>query len=230
MFLLERVRVIRAPFIERKHDAIWIIGAIVVICGYPSIMGYEFIAPEADLSRIDGVCRIGIEPGGAIAMLVLDTVLNVVLTSIFVWQLRPAISTFFIRQSNRRQGTMGGQSSMAKLFHWEQQGLWSGRRSSSENSLRIMVLRNLIGSALILANTVVNNVIFLTRSFARMSHACLLMCLTDSKFDVASSTCCTANRGVSCRRDAHHPLVVDAVAHSAGRDRTTWLHSPQLDL
>jgi hypothetical protein len=186
LFLLERVRVVRAPFVERKRDAIWIIGATVTVCGYSSIMGFEFVAPEADLSRVDGECRIGIQPSGAIAMMVLDTVLNVVLTSIFVWQLRPAISSFLIRQSNCMQGTSEQQkrSSTTRLFQWEQQGLWSARRSTSENNLRIMVIRNIIGSTLILVNTIVNNAIFLTWAFARMSHACLLMCLTDSKFEV----------------------------------------------
>ncbi|EAT81022.1 hypothetical protein HBI56_103170 [Parastagonospora nodorum] len=92
LFLLERVRVVRSPFIERKRDPIWIGGTIATVCSYLGVTAFEFIQPESELSRTDGLCRIGIQPNAAIGVIVLDTVFNVVLTIIFIQQLRPAAS------------------------------------------------------------------------------------------------------------------------------------------
>ncbi|KAH7391127.1 hypothetical protein DE146DRAFT_663561 [Phaeosphaeria sp. MPI-PUGE-AT-0046c] len=181
LFLLERVRIIRAPFVERGRDPLWIIGATTTICGYTIIMGLELIAPQATNSRVDGICRIGIQPHAAIAMLVLDTVLNVTLTSIFVWQLRPAITSLPHRLSNHAPSRMRNCRllSMSRVLEWKNSTYGGAGRSTSENNVRLMIIRNIVGSILLLMNTIANNAIFLTWSFARMSHACFLMCLTD---------------------------------------------------
>lgn len=177
LFLLERVRIMRAPFVERSQDTLWIIGAITTICGYMIIMGLELIAPEAKNSRTDGTCKIGIQPHAAMAMLVLDTVLNVTLTGIFVWQLRPAIMSL----PHHRLSSYRPEKSLSitRILEWKRSGYGGAGRSTSENNLRLMLIRNIIGSILLLMNTIANNAIFLTWPYARMSHACLLMCLTD---------------------------------------------------
>jgi hypothetical protein len=183
LFLLERVRIVRAPFVERKRDVIWIGGTILTVCGYLGIMGFEFVAPEADLSRVDGNCRIGIQPGAAVGVIVLDTVFNVVLTVIFIWQLRPAIASTAHQSSSDVNGPIQKRraASICHLLSLKKHHLGSSGRTSSENSFRAMVMRNITGSALLLLNTIVPNVIFLKWKFARWAHACSLMCLTDSK-------------------------------------------------
>lgn len=183
LFLLERVRIVRSPFIERKRDPIWIGGTIATICGYLGITAFEFIQPESEFSRVDSLCRIGIQPNAAIGVIVLDTVFNVVLTMIFIQQLRPAVGSAAHRSmSDARSGDRHRRSpSISRLLSLEESGLGGSSRTSAENSLRAMLFRNLAGSVLLLLNTVVPNVIFLTWGFARWSHTCQLMCLTDSK-------------------------------------------------
>jgi hypothetical protein len=171
LFLLERVRIIRAPFLERSRDYIWIIGAIITICGYAGLAAFQFIAPRAALSRADGICRIGIQPAAAETMIVFDIALNITLTGIFIWQLRKSFSAL-IKRSPKKVG-------QRRRSAW-QHGLSSTGISSSENNLRLMLIRNLVGCVLLMINTIVNKATFLTKDFAMMAHACLLMCLTDS--------------------------------------------------
>lgn len=151
--------------------------------GFSGLIGYELIAPTAELSREDGVCRIGIRPPAAISVMVLDTAINVVLTGVFIWQLWPAITSIssrtshFMQDAGRKRNLKG---IIGKLFHTKD--TTSLERRSSRGNLRKMLIRNVAGSSLLLLCTIANNVIFLQFSFAKMAHACLLMCLSDGKF------------------------------------------------
>lgn len=158
----------------------YVVGAVLTVGGFAGIMGYEFVAPRAELSRVDGVCRIGIHPDSGIAVIVLDTTINVALTAIFVWLLLPALGSSLL--PNR---TASAPTEPKSWSFWNQH---KSRRSHQEGSsawiasqqrLKIMLLRNVAGTSLILSATITNNVLFLTWSFAVYSHACQLMCLTD---------------------------------------------------
>jgi hypothetical protein len=139
-------------------------------------MAFQFIAPRAALSRADGICRIGIQPAAAETMIVFDTALNFTLTGIFIWQLRKSFSSL-IKRSSKNVGQR--RKSLGRFPAW-QHGLSSTGISSSENNIRLMLIRNVVGCVLLTINTIVNKATFLTRDFALMAHACLLMCLTDS--------------------------------------------------
>lgn len=141
------------------------------------------MAPEAELSRVDGICRIGIQPKAAIAMLVLDTSLNVILTGIFIWQLRPAAVSLIRHHPSLVTTRAKRRSSLLWMLKREENGLSSAGRSLSEKNLNAMLIRNVIASVLLLLNTIIPRTIFLTWRPARMSHACLLLCLTDSKYN-----------------------------------------------
>jgi peptidoglycan biosynthesis protein MviN/MurJ (putative lipid II flippase) len=144
----------------------------VTISAYAGVIGFQFVDPESDLSRVDGHCRIGIHPRAAVAIIVLDTVMNVALSALFIWQLRPVLST----------GTEGRLSSIFKLLGLSKKSApIEYAPSPSYAKLRNLLYRNCIGCVVLLVNVIVNNTIFLTWPFARMSHACQLMCLSDSK-------------------------------------------------
>jgi hypothetical protein len=182
LFLLERVRIVRAPFIERKRDLVWIIGSIATLGGYLGAMSFEFVAPESDLSREDGNCRIGIQPGWSVGIIILDTSLNVVLTGTFIRQLRPKVGPVLHRSLGEVHGSARQRRSpsISRLLNLEEHGLIGSGRTSAESNLRSMIIRNIIGSVLLLLNTVVPNIVFLTWPNARLGHACSILCLTDS--------------------------------------------------
>ena len=184
LFLLERVHIVRAPFIDRIKDLVWVVGAVLTVIGWAAIIACEYIAPRAELSRVDGICRIGIRPDSAIAVIVLDTVVNVALAAIFIWQLRPALGSITHRQTS---GTGTSQRSLLNIFrtNTDEGGRTTARVNSARN-VKAMLLRNVVGSCLLLCAQIANNVIFLTWPFATHSHVCQLMCLTDSKLGTSS--------------------------------------------
>lgn len=160
----------------------------------------QFIDPESELSRKDGHCRIGIQPRAAVATILVDTITNLTFTGIFIWQLRPLLATEDV--STRRRTV-----SILKL-------LWPSKEPASLHSaplrslanVRSMLYRNIIGCIILLVNVVVNNAMFLTWGFARLSHACQLMCLTDSKLSLRAQVSISSN--VNSRSwDADHPMA-----------------------
>lgn len=184
LFLLERVHIVRAPFIDRKRDPAWIVGAILTIGGFAAIMGYEFVAPMVVLSRVDGICRIGIHPDSGIAVIALDTTINVGLTGIFIWQLRPALRSIVPRPFDypsygSRRPTERSFLNLSRREPNDEER--TSARAASQRNLKAMLIRNILGSSLLLCATITNNAIFLAWPFATSSHTCQLMCLADSK-------------------------------------------------
>lgn len=185
LFLLERVHIIRAPFIDRVRDPVWALGAVTTVGGFAAIMGYEFVAPKAELSRVDGICRIGIRPDSGIAVIALDTIINVALTGIFFWQLRPALGSFIFRYPGYTSNGSTNQTKWSFLYLFKRKRDDQEQpttQAASHRNLRVMLTRNVVGSSLLLSATIANNTIFLTWPLASFSHACQLMCLTDSKY------------------------------------------------
>jgi hypothetical protein len=195
LFLLERVRIVRAPFIERKRDLVWTIGSVVTIVGYLVLMGLEFIAPESNLSSVDGDCRIGIQPGASVGVIILDSIMNLVLTGIFVRQLRPKVGSVLYQSPGQVYGSARRRRSpsISRLLNLEEHGLLSSGRTSAESNLRAMIIRNVVGSILLLLNTVVPNIVFLAWPNARLGHSCSILCLTDSKSSLQTSMTNTTN-------------------------------------
>jgi hypothetical protein len=168
--------------VDRIRDRVYVVGAILTTGGFLVIMAWQFVNPMAELNHQTGACRIGIEPPAAVAIIVLDTLINTVLTGIFAWQLRPALGSEApkMRRLASNPACTEGESSRGGLRHWFRRARYS-MRTSSRSELRVMLIRNVVGSGFMLFVTLCNNSLFLSWEFAKMSHACLLMCLTDSK-------------------------------------------------
>ncbi|KAF2820281.1 hypothetical protein CC86DRAFT_252227, partial [Ophiobolus disseminans] len=183
LFLLERVYIVRAPFVKRTRDPVWVTGACITIAGYGGVMGWQYVRPGARLSRDDGICWIGIQSEAAAAFVILDIVTTVVLTFIFVWHLRRTI-TSSADWSQRYGYGIHREEDRPSVFR----RLFSQNRRDAERSyrtrlpranFRFMLVRNIIASVILLVDTIVNKAIFISWGWAKMGHACLLMCLTD---------------------------------------------------
>lgn len=190
LFLLERIRIVRAPFVDRIRDTFWVIGCTIIVGGWLAIMGTEMISPTAVLSRETGLCRIGIDPQAGMAVIVFDTLIGAVTTCIFVWQLRPIFATDLEEGKPNRP-----RWARLWVYNWllcrqrecEEATQPKSSRSVSKRTMKNMVIMNVIASIIILLNTILNNAIFLSQPWATKSHACQLMCLTDSKLFCKSS-------------------------------------------
>src|SRR5690348_6571629 len=83
LFLIERAHALQTKSKHRLHDWLWITGVLLVVSGFGGIGIVIFIYPVADISPIDGRCRIGIPRYITIPLLVYDICLNIFLTLSF---------------------------------------------------------------------------------------------------------------------------------------------------
>ena len=165
---------------KRQNDWIWCAGTCFTLIGFGSIFVYDFIDPHSELSREDGNCRIGISPKAKLAIIVVDCFINISLTGLFVWLLRPALKSLAVNRESTENTTSHRRIISATYITDRFQN--PRRKRSFRDTVKGMLWRNVIGSTLILINTVTNNTVFLTVKAAWLSHICLLTCLTDSKF------------------------------------------------
>ncbi|KAF2747746.1 hypothetical protein M011DRAFT_38172 [Sporormia fimetaria CBS 119925] len=140
LFLVERAHAMRAPFVRR-------IGSIA-ICG--------FRWPISEVSLQDGRCRIGLPLKITIPLLTSDVLINLALTAIFVYLLRP-----LLRFSNfwNAANSSGCLSKIRRANHnsSRQQSLDVYTVNESlQKSIEGLLWRTLIGSLLVMLPTVGN--------------------------------------------------------------------------
>jgi hypothetical protein len=89
VFLVERAHAIRGPRVRRLHDWVWVIGIAVIAGGFGAVAVDAFIFPLHQLR--DGACHIGIPARVTIPLVTYDVCINIALTALFIYFLRPLI-------------------------------------------------------------------------------------------------------------------------------------------
>ncbi|OAG09804.1 uncharacterized protein CC84DRAFT_453686 [Paraphaeosphaeria sporulosa] len=182
IFLLERARIVRAPFMRRHRDWLWISGMIIICAGFGTVAIIGFVFPVSELSRLDGRCRIGLPRKVAFPLMCFDIGLNFLLTGLFIWLLRPVLS---LHRVNLIPGLL------TKTSHREE-------NASSEVSLRYSrphmhnlnhIIKNLlwkclVGSTLVMLPTVGNMVTFYVMRGRELGWICLTICTLDVSWGV----------------------------------------------
>jgi len=189
LFLLERAYIVRAPFVSRKRDTIWLTGFCIIIVGFGGFITYELVTLPFEPLREDGLCRSSLRSDDIYAIIAWDTVISLALNGVFIWLLRPVLSS---RANPDHFGIEGSQSenriknrslsragSIIKFLPKDKKD-----RTPFQDTVKTMLWRNVIGSTLILIFTIANNTVFVTVKAASLTHICMLNCLTDLTWSV----------------------------------------------
>ncbi|KAJ4351605.1 uncharacterized protein N0V89_006948 [Didymosphaeria variabile] len=158
IFLLERARIVRAPFMRRYRDWLWISGMVIICGGFGSVAITGFIFPVDELSPIDGRCRIGLPRKVAFPLMCFDIGLNFLLTGLFIWLLRPVLS---LHRVNLVPGLLRKPTSQGRSTASEATLRYSRPHMYNLNhSIKVLLWKCLIGSTLVMLPTVGNMVTF----------------------------------------------------------------------
>ncbi|EON66011.1 hypothetical protein W97_05254 [Coniosporium apollinis CBS 100218] len=196
MFLVERAHALRAPYLRRTRDWIWLFGMIIVVTGFGSIAIIAFIFPLAEMSPEDGRCRIGLPLKVTIPLLTFDIVINVALTSIFVHHLGPLI---------RFESNVGGISgnpympshiggSLKRLFRKSKprisvsstlDGDWTTNLNHENmRAVEKLVWKSLIGAVVVMIPTVINLTLLYHWQGREQGWLCFTICTLDATWQV----------------------------------------------
>ncbi|KAF2713707.1 hypothetical protein K504DRAFT_424565 [Pleomassaria siparia CBS 279.74] len=180
VFLLERARIVRSPFISRLKDVLWIPGIIITVGGFGSIAIIGYLSPVVELSPIDGRCRIGLPVQVSFPLLSFDVGVNCLLTAVFIWLLRPVLSFHGLglktlggleadRNSRMENPAVDGEEFLKKAIN---------------RNIKTLLWKSLIGSCAIMLPTVANMAQFYIMKGRELGWICLTICTLDISWGV----------------------------------------------
>ncbi|KAF1961728.1 hypothetical protein CC80DRAFT_574320 [Byssothecium circinans] len=187
IFLLERARIVRAPFVPRHKDVVWITFMVLIVGGFGSIAIIGYLSPIVELSRLDGRCRIGLPPKVSFPLMCFDIGVNFLLTGLFFWLLKPVLSHHGLLSLS---GLFGEK--IVKRLRYGRWGVgrgnkiqYSGAQKHEMNkNIKILLWKCLIGSALVMLPTVGNMAQFYIMKGRELGWICLTICTLDVSWGV----------------------------------------------
>ncbi|KAF2192868.1 hypothetical protein K469DRAFT_503626, partial [Zopfia rhizophila CBS 207.26] len=182
IFLLERAHIVRAPFMRRTRDPIWLAGLFIIVAGFGTIAIIGYISPVVDLPTIDGLCRIGLPARVSFPLLSFDVTINIALTSVFIYLLRPvlslkgrlSLSVFSGIRTSRKDRKIGGERT--KKPH--------RTISAVHKNIRTLLWKSLFGSTLVMVPTAANMAQFYVMEGRELGWICLTICTLDVTWGV----------------------------------------------
>ncbi|KAG9195880.1 hypothetical protein G6011_01001 [Alternaria panax] len=180
LFLVERAHALRAPYMSRYHDLLWLLSTIGIVSSLGAVGIVAFVLPVFWMSDTDGRCRIGVKRYTGVPLLTCDIVINIYLTLVFVYLLSPLVrgsqssSPSF---ANRLALCIGNTCGRAKC-----KATVDLRRSNQVMAKKVETLlwKTFIGSVLVIVPTAAN----LTSLCILQGHELAFICLTICTFDV----------------------------------------------
>ncbi|KAH7394967.1 hypothetical protein DE146DRAFT_658795 [Phaeosphaeria sp. MPI-PUGE-AT-0046c] len=183
IFYLERIHIARLPVIHvRRRDPIWIAGMVVIVA-FGGMALWCIATPHAGISVHDGHCRIGSDMIPSYTTFSADIVINIGLTGVFVWLILPVLRN----QARGSTIVMVEVSQPPARNPSALRGVLSNNTERDDHlslSVKKMLRRNIIGSALTFVAGAVNLVIYFVDATSQIAYVCYTLCIVDVVFGV----------------------------------------------
>ncbi|CAN9410721.1 unnamed protein product [Alternaria alternata] len=179
LFLVERAHILRAPYAPRYRDLLWLLSTIAIVVCLGAICIAGIVSPKYVLSEVDGRCRIGLQRYAAIPLLTCDIVINLYLTTVFIYLLSPLV------KDNTSSGT-GAVNRVTlciskTLGRVQQKATMDFHRSNKALVKRVETLlqKTLIGCVLVILPTGGNLAAICILVGKKLAFICLTLCTFD---------------------------------------------------
>jgi hypothetical protein len=165
IFFVERIHVVRAPFVNRRKDNIYLGCMTMIVIMYSSVAINSYINHVTELRASDGRCHFGIRGIVSIPFTVVNFFTDVVLTGVFFYLLRPVAQIPSIRSFGSKDG----------------HAAHGGTDTPARKDIRTLLWKSIIGSLLIEIPTAANMIQFVITKGEELGMICLTICLVDGK-------------------------------------------------
>ncbi|KAF2854361.1 hypothetical protein T440DRAFT_544678 [Plenodomus tracheiphilus IPT5] len=180
IFLVERAHAMRAPFMRRHCDMVWLLSMLAIGLGFGSAAITGFVWPIADFESHNRRCHIGLRRRVTIPLLGFDILLNVFLTLVFVYLISPTVRTinipFCAFPASRFTMCLGNICSRAR------DTVTVDLHRSNQRMVRQMehlLVKTLVGSVLIMLPTLGNLISLCVLGGRELGWVCLTICTLD---------------------------------------------------
>lgn len=177
-FLVERVHVVRAPFVRRSKDKVYLACVVPAMAMYVAISLNSYFWRVTAMHESDGRCHFGITSHASIPILTVNVLTNVFLTGVFFYLLQPVIK--FHGMSSLSAGFTRKNKSKKECS-----GIQPARIDSAvQRNIRILLWKSIIGAILIELPVAANMIQFLLTGGRELGMMCLTFCMADAFWDV----------------------------------------------
>jgi hypothetical protein len=173
LFLIERIHVVRAPFVQRKNDRIYLACLVMVLVMFGPVVVNSYIRPVINMGPSNRRCYFGIRGTASIPILTVSIFVDLVLTSVFFYLLRPTsrlqgFSTLFLTLKSQAYKT-------PPLPH-----VYTNETPVQRN-IRILLWKSIIGSLLIEIPMMANMIQFVVMKGEELGTICMALCVVEGK-------------------------------------------------
>ncbi|KAF2833230.1 hypothetical protein CC86DRAFT_376436 [Ophiobolus disseminans] len=176
LFLVERIHVVRAPFVRRKKDKIYLACLATVILMYGPVIVNSYIRPVTNMGSSGTRCNFGIRGDASIPVLAVNMFVDLVLTGVFFYLLRPVVKlspwqtvTNILRSRPKRNIPLEENDT---------------HETPVQRNIRILLWKSIIGSLLIEVPMIANMVQFVITKGEELGMICTALCVVEVVWDI----------------------------------------------
>ena len=153
----------------------------MVLVSFLGVAINAYLSPVMIMDATNGRCHMGIPGKASIPFMTVDIIVDVALTAVFFWLLRPVVKTQGLSTVSEIVGmnTSSLQSRMRQLTANEREG--TKKKRWCRKVSRFSYWKSLIGSGLIMLPTVANVIQFYIMKGHELALVCLTICTMDGK-------------------------------------------------
>lgn len=170
LFLVERIHVVRAPFVQRKHDYIYLacLGIVITLFG-PAIV-HSYFNPVTHMGPTGRRCHFGIRGRASIPVLAVNIFVDLVLTGVFFYLLRP-----FIKSKSRPTSSKCQSNGVVPLLRT------NTNETTAQRNIRTLLWKSIVGSLLIEIPMMANMIQFVITRGEELGTICMALCVVEGK-------------------------------------------------
>lgn len=177
IFLVERIHVVRAPYVTRRRDWVYIGSMLFMMTASSGIVINAWLHPYTAMDPKTGRCHTGIQRKVTVPFLIIDIVMDIVLTLVFFYLLQPVL-----KENGNWSFSIIFSSSRTRAGMVEIEG---SRDTAVQRSIRALLQKSIIGA---LGITIVTLVLFIVQYFfvegKGVALVCSSICLVDGKTSI----------------------------------------------
>lgn len=175
-FMVERVHIVRAPFVRRSKDKVYLACLVPALILYTGISLNSYFWRVTAMHESDGRCHFGIRSVASIPILSVNVFTNVLLTGVFFYLLQPVIK---LHGMARVSAVFSRKSKSDTILAQPR-----GSESAVQKNIRTLLWKSIIGAILIELPVAANMIQFIVTRGQELGMMCLTFCMIDAFWDL----------------------------------------------
>lgn len=226
-FLCERVHIVRAPFVPRSKDKVYL------ACVIPAMTLYLIISINSYFWRVtamhdsDGRCHFGISSAASIPVLSVNVLTNVCLTGVFIYLLRPVVKLYRVPTVSAALDKNTTTKTDAETPTNQPP---TTHESAVQKNIKTLLWKSILGAILTELPVAANMIQFLITGGRELGMMCLTFCMVDVFWDALVIHWLTFGSSAAAEKDLMRSTLATQASSQQGLVEPGGLGAQQMSV